>query len=119
MRMPISAVLLALLLSATLVRAGDAGEADACGIDGWGWQLGEVVFQREHAASENTRIVVAGVYLGVGKQVVVTETLVRGAAVTRSEPSSHVVEAPRKPDIPQHCVARRVEASIDPVRPVD
>ncbi|HRQ66066.1 MAG TPA: hypothetical protein PKZ76_14600 [Xanthomonadaceae bacterium] len=119
--MQVRTVILAasLLLLPAAAWSGETVEADPCGIDGWGWQLGEMVFEREHAASESTRIVVAGIYVGVGRQLVVSETIVRGAAVARSEPGSHLAEAPRKQGIPHDCVARRVSASLDPARPLD
>jgi hypothetical protein len=112
---------LAILASAVLPHAvtGDAASRDACGIDGWGWELGELVFQREMELSSQSKVLTISTYIGVGTQLVGSLTLVEGRALECGDSCFHAVGVPRKPGTPAECVAQRVRASVNPVRPVD
>jgi hypothetical protein len=112
---------LVVLASAVLPRtvAGDAASRDACGIDGWGWELGELVLQRELELSPRSKVLTISTYIGVGTQLVGSLTLVEGRALECGDSCFHPVGVPRKPGTPAECVAQRVRATVNPVRPVD
>jgi hypothetical protein len=111
-------VLLLLFLPGGAWAEGDVARGN-CGVDGWGWGLGELLFRQDRPISEQTQVITFGTYIGVGRQMVAVQVLVGDKAIECGESCFHVVDAPRRPGIPAECVAQRVREKVDPVHPLD